>query len=269
MTDVCQITYNILALSLLYIHHQDDGEWLMNINEFYNEIRDRNSDRILIQSSNRLINIWRISRYYMMIIFQISIMANYAIKFKLIYIYPVSFILSYFHSTFVNVVTFIIISRTTFICLFLSFKYIILFAKLNKQFSELNIPEDSQLLVNLLIIHNKLSDSVLEMNRFLKPIYIIVTGLFSPIICYLTFMFLYSDFDYFVSLACLFIIVNFSILNLTLSSLIALIDIECDRSLHLIHGFALKIKDSQQIFQVLINPKLFYNLFSFLRSECI
>ena len=224
----------------------------MNINDFYNEIRDINSDTILIQSSNRFAKISRNLKYTILITVEICIITNYTLKNDLVYRFPVSYILSFIYVSFVTVFGLIVMFRTAFICLFLSFKYIVLFAKLNKQFSELNIPEDSQLLSDLLIIHNKLSDSVLEMNTFLKPIYVIIMGIVSPLICYMIFMFLYSDLDVTITFGLLFVILSFSILILTLSSLIALIDIECDRSLHLIHGFALKIKDRQIIFQVII-----------------
>ena len=253
--DLCPVSYSILTLSVLYLYHQDDNEWLMNINEFYNEIRDRNLDTILIQSSNRFAKLSKKLKSILIICIQIGFIANFASKLNLVYEYPVSYILTFIYVSFSLVFGITVISRTVIICLFLSFKYIVLFAKLNKQFSELNIPEDSQLLSDLLIIHNKLSDSVLEMNKFLKPIYVIIMGLFSPIICYLIFLLLYSDLDHFVSFVFLFVIISVSTLILTLSSLIAFIDIECDRSLHLIHGFALKIKDRQQIFQVLINLK--------------
>ena len=258
ITDLCSVSFNFLAISLLFLYRQDDNEWLINVNNFYNEIRDRNLDRNLIQSSNRFANICRILEN-IIIINQVIFIANWALKFNLVYEYPVSYFLSFLYASFGSFFALKLILRTVFICLFLSHKYIVLFAKLNKQFSELNIPEDSQLLVNLLIIHNMLSDSVLEMNTFLKPIYVLIMGLFSPIICYLIFMFLYSEIDYLFSCIIMFLVVNYSTLILTLSSLIALIDIECDRSLHSIHGFSLKIKDSQQIFQVLIDKKKFIN----------
>ena len=141
--------------------------------------------------------------------------------------------------------------RIFFISLFLCHNYKILFNKLNQEFFQINIEDDQEQLINLLIIHNKLSDSVLEMNKFLKPIYVVLVGLWSPIICYLIFTLLYSDIYNHVNILELFVIFNVSILLLYLSSLIVLIDIKCDRSLHLIHGFALKIKIRQQIFQVL------------------
>ena len=38
MADICQFCFTALVLSFLYLYHQDDNEWLMNINQFYKEV---------------------------------------------------------------------------------------------------------------------------------------------------------------------------------------------------------------------------------------
>ena len=251
MVDLTALIFCIGNLFLLCLYYLDNNEWLININEFYNEIRDKELDLILTQFSHRLFISYKRLLLFLIIFCQFIICAVWFLKFDLIYKYPVSFLLSFIYVTFHNIFGVKLNLRIFFISFFLSHNYILLFKNLNQTFSQINIEEDQEQIMNLLVIHNKLSDSVLEMNKFLRPIYVVLVGLWSPLICYLIFVILYSDINGHVKILVFLVVLNFSVLVLTLSSLIALIDIECDRSLHLIHGFALNIKDRQQIFQVL------------------
>ena len=123
ITDLCQDSFNFLAISLLLLYHQDDCEWIINLNNFYNEIRDKNLDTILIQKSNQFMNYSKIVKNIFLISNPISTMIIFALKFNNFYNNPVSYILTFIYANFINLIGFPIVIRALLICLFLNFKY--------------------------------------------------------------------------------------------------------------------------------------------------
>ena len=59
MVDFAQMIFSIVNFSLLGLYYLDDNKWLININEFYNEIRVKELDLILNQFSHRLFMSYR------------------------------------------------------------------------------------------------------------------------------------------------------------------------------------------------------------------
>ena len=94
--------FSIVNFSLLGLYYLDDNKWLININEFYNEIRVKELDLILNQFSHRLFMSYRKLTLILKISTEFLICVIWLIKIYHIYEYPVSFVLSYSYVTFVT-----------------------------------------------------------------------------------------------------------------------------------------------------------------------
>ena len=71
-----------------------------------------------------------------------------------------------------------------------------------------------------------------------------------PILCYMSYYLIFAKVNNDLTLVITFIIINLGLLLLSLSVLIARMDIEAKNGLHFIHGLALNINDKDLIFKV-------------------
>ena len=73
IVDQTVLIFCVGNLFLLGLYYQDDNEWLININEFYIEIRDKELDSILNKFSHRLFKSYKRLSFFVRICFQFII----------------------------------------------------------------------------------------------------------------------------------------------------------------------------------------------------
>ena len=93
IVDLSFMIYGFVNLSLIFLYHLDNNEWLININEYYNEMRDKELDLIFNQFSHRLLFFTKKLSLFVIIFLQILFFVIWCMKIDHIYEYPVNFML--------------------------------------------------------------------------------------------------------------------------------------------------------------------------------
>ena len=243
--DFSQISIDLLSLLLLIHYYLDRNEWLLNVNQIYNQIRNEEIDQIFEELGKGLLKSMKITRKLLVAFGLFTATLIYSVRLDHFIEYPISFLLTYFHSLFEALITFPLIYRHFILCFFICLKFIKLFEKVN---IHLKFVSNRNELAKLLILHNRLGDSVMEANRFLEPVFTILTTLFSLIICYMTFNGIFSKLTAIPIVLIYCTALQFLILLIAMSSMIAYIDIEAKRGLHSVYRFAKSIKSKKLLF---------------------
>ena len=140
--------------------------------------------------------------------------------------------------------------RSIFISVFICRKYILIFKYLNQNLNYCFETNDKKLLKSLLRLHYKICESLNKTNHYLKTNFIIFIISWILIICFANYYSVFSKVNSNVILLALILVVSVDLLLLSLSILIARMDIEAMNGLQFIHGLALNINDKDLIFKV-------------------
>ena len=248
--DLCQLTFWSTVLVYLIQYQIFDNQWILEINEIYEQIKTKSMDRRLKLKSTKIVKFFKLVNFSASVLMILFLTSIYVKKF----IPSLSFVYGFLEITFCGLFGYQLVIRNIFISIFICQKYIIIFNEINNEIIECfdSMEMNSNDLKSYFNKYYKCCDSLKITNKFFEQFYIILLACFSPISCYSFYSFMFSNEYTYINLIMLIILLVFIILILYLSLMINMIDFEAKKGLHVIHAFAILNKDKQISFQVYI-----------------
>ena len=252
MLDISVDTFFCLISYLFWINFLDKMQWLLKMSSIYEEIRTKHFDKYLM-------NLAKVLSFYMKYPSIMIILLGDFICFTLFYNkwnqfveYPIGFMAVIVSIQFAAKFSLPLVLRQFVIIIFFCRMHCFLFKTNDKNFSKLSKKYRKRNLKTYLLFHYKLCESVEEFQTFLRPMFVLITTTFCAVFCYMIYFNLKNSENennsvmFLLNVAALIML----IFSLILSGVIAMIDIESKKGLHLIYGSALKLSNKELIFKV-------------------
>ena len=254
MLDLGLITFFINNLVYLIHYQMFDNQWILKINEIYEQIKTQSMDQRLRTKTKKLIRLLKL----VTLLINVSLIISISVPHFLNIMPSFYFIYSYIELTIISLIGYNLIVRNIFILIFICQKYIIIFSEINKQIIQSfdSIEINTNVFKSYLNKHYECCESLKIANKYLKNIYVIFVVGYLPTSCYVLYFFFLGTKNTYVNLSVYFILITILLFALFLSLMINMIDFEAKKALHVIHVFALLNKDSQLTFQVCFDQYL-------------
>ena len=250
--DLAPISFFTLVLWLLIEYRLDNNDWIIRINDLYNEIGFKFNGKLFAKTVRiyKLMNLITISSALFIVNTLIYVRLNYST------IHPVGFLLFVSKVYFGVVIGYTLIIRKVFIIFIILSNFIQVFSQINNSMKQI---KNNNRIKHLIIIHFKVCDSLYYNNEYIKKFYIIIVFTFGQLLCYILYYVLFAriEFHETISIFMLIIASIFISLLLYLSLKIAFIDFESKRGLHSIHGLVFK-KINRNV-KFLVNNLIIFN----------
>ena len=249
MLDLCTITHYSLNLILLSNYLSDKMQWLLKMSSIYEEIRTKYFDTFLMNTAKRLSFYFKLGSILAIISGDLVIVSVLITKRDQLIDYPIGFTLFSLCMIIAIKVGYTLMFRQMVIIIFFCRMHCFLFKSCNKYFTQMS----KKHLKTCLSFHYKLCESVEELQNFLRPMFVSITTMWCPIICYLIY---YSVKDKEVENNFRIILVDiimhiFLIFIIAFASMIAKIDVESKKGIHSVCKWGLKISNKQAIFHLI------------------
>ena len=171
MLDLAALSFFSLTLILLSNYFSDKMQWLLKMSSIYEEIRNKQSDRFLMNSAKRLSLYFKWGSILAKVLAVITFfVVLYSTRYNL-FDYPIGFIIFSLTSIFVAKIGFPLMIRQFIIIIFFCRMHCFLFKRVNKDFTQLS----KKYFKTCLSIHYKLCESLEELQTFLRPMFVLIT----------------------------------------------------------------------------------------------
>ena len=252
MIDACMVTHFTCVLVVLLSCLFDKMQDILKMSSIYEEIRTKHFDKLLMNSAKSLSVYYKFSSIIAIIFVDLLNLSVIYFNWNDLDHYPFGFIMVSIYIQFGAKIGYPLILRQMIIIIFFCRMHCFLFKSCGKYFTQLSKKSPKNHLKTCLSFHYKLCESVEELQTFLRPTFVLITSVFRPLFCYffyLTFKNTEEQDNYSMIFGDMAAFIFF-IFTIILSSMIAMIDVEAKRGAITVHGFAFKVSNKQDIFQV-------------------
>ena len=237
---------------MLSSHLFDKIQWLLKMSSIYKEIRTKHFDKFLMNSAESL-------SFYCKLGSILSIISMDLLNLSLIYIkwtdivdYPIGFLMMTLTIQFGAKIGFPLVLRQMVIIIFFCRMHCFLFKSINKSITQISGKHPKNHLKTFLSFHSKLCESVEELKKFLRPMFVMIIMIWCPMFCYVFYFFLKNNEfgNHLIVILLVFTNFIFCIFIIILLAMIAMIDVEAKKGLYNVVRRALKISTKHHIFPV-------------------